>query len=33
VSPAWDEPIGNGATLYYIADQRIDSSRLSAAHR
>jgi voltage-gated potassium channel len=33
VSPAWDEPIGNGATLYYIADQRIDSSRLSAARR
>jgi voltage-gated potassium channel len=28
MNPAWDAPIGPGATMYYIADQRIDSSRL-----
>jgi voltage-gated potassium channel len=33
VSPAWDEPIGEGTTVYYIADQRIDSGRLSTALR
>jgi voltage-gated potassium channel len=28
MNPEWDHPIGENATLYYIADQRIDSSRL-----
>jgi len=29
VSPAWDTPIQTGAVLYYVADRRIDESRLS----
>ena len=28
MNPEWDHPIGENATLYYIADRRIDSSRL-----
>jgi len=33
VSPPWDQPIGVGATLYYIADSRIDSARLTKLDR
>jgi voltage-gated potassium channel len=33
VSPPWDQPVGPGATLYYIADQRIDASRLAKTGR
>lgn len=29
VSPAWDAPVQTGAVLYYVADHRIDESRLS----
>jgi voltage-gated potassium channel len=29
VSPAWDTPIQDGAVLYYLADHRIDESRLA----
>ena len=32
VSPPWDQPIEEGTTLYYVAGQRIDASRLAAAH-
>jgi len=31
VSPAWDQPVDEGTTLYYVAAQRIDASRLAAA--
>jgi voltage-gated potassium channel len=33
VSPGWDQPVGAGATLYYIADQRIDPARLTTLER
>ena len=33
VSPGWDRPVGAGATLYYIADQRIDATRLTKLER
>ena len=29
VSPSWDQPVPGGATLYYIAQERIDEARLS----
>ena len=28
VSPAWDTPVPEGATLYYVASQRLDEARL-----
>ena len=31
VSPAWDQPVRERATLYYVAGERIDSSRLSGS--
>lgn len=30
VSPAWDRPVEEGATLYYVARERIDPARLPA---
>jgi voltage-gated potassium channel len=30
VSPGWDTPVPEGATLYYVAGQRIDAARLRA---
>ena len=30
VSPPWDQPIVEGTVLYYLADERIDPSRLAA---
>jgi voltage-gated potassium channel len=30
VSPAWDTPVREGATLYYVARERIDVDRLAA---
>jgi voltage-gated potassium channel len=30
VSPSWDEPVAAGATLYYVARERIDDARLAA---
>jgi voltage-gated potassium channel len=33
VSPPWDQPIGVGATLYYIADSRVDAARLTKLDR
>ncbi|WP_324277075.1 hypothetical protein [Blastococcus brunescens] len=29
VSPPWDTPVPEGATLYYVARQRIDDARLA----
>ena len=31
VSPPWDRPIDEGTVLYYLADERIDPSRLASA--
>ncbi|TFV62465.1 UNVERIFIED_ORG: potassium channel protein [Bacillus sp. AZ43] len=31
VSPAWDTPVPEGTTLYYVAGERIDAARLAAA--
>jgi voltage-gated potassium channel len=31
VSPSWDQPLAEGATLYYVARERIDPVRLPAA--
>jgi voltage-gated potassium channel len=31
VSPSWDQPLAEGATLYYVARERIDPSRLPTA--
>ena len=31
VSPPWDQPLEEGTVLYYLADRRIDPSRLAAA--
>jgi voltage-gated potassium channel len=30
VSPPWDRPVGEGDTLYYVARERIDETRLAA---
>ncbi|HEX2075852.1 MAG TPA: ion channel [Geodermatophilus sp.] len=30
VSPGWDAPVTEGATVYYVAAQRIDTARLAA---
>jgi voltage-gated potassium channel len=30
VSPRWDTPVPEGATLYYVADERLDPARLTA---
>ncbi len=30
VSPPWDRPVEPGATLYYVAKQRLDATRLAA---
>jgi voltage-gated potassium channel len=32
VSPPWDRPVDEGDTLYYVARERIDESRLAARH-
>jgi voltage-gated potassium channel len=31
VSPPWDRPVPQGSTLYYVAGERIDGARLTAA--
>ena len=31
VSPPWDRPLPDGATLYYVAAQRIEPGRLGGA--
>ncbi len=31
VSPPWDRPVPEGATLYYVAGERIDVARLVSA--
>jgi len=31
VSPPWDHPVSRGATLYYVARERIDATRLQSA--
>jgi voltage-gated potassium channel len=31
VSPPWDRPVPEGSTLYYVAAERIDAGRLTAA--
>lgn len=33
VSPAWDDPVEDGATLYYLADRRVDLDRASGGIR
>ena len=30
VSPAWDRPVPEGTTLYYVGAERIDASRLTS---
>ena len=30
VSPGWDTPVPEGATLYYVAERRIEPARLHA---
>jgi voltage-gated potassium channel len=30
VSPPWPHPVGEGTTLYYVAEERIDAERLAA---
>jgi voltage-gated potassium channel len=33
VSPAWDRPVPQGTTLYYVSGTRIDAGRLAAGRR